>query len=372
VPHLAGAAQGAWLDRLAAEHDNLRAALSWARERGAAEAGLRLAAAVWRFWWTRGHLAEGRRWLEAALAADDGSAPGARVRALTAAGFLTAVHGDTARAVTLLDEGLARARALGDRRSVARSLSLLGYVAGWQGDQTRATALLEEALAIARALGDQLEIALALQGLADTAYAQEDLVRAATLNEEALALFRELGYWQGVGIALSNLGIVTCAQGHPVRAATLFEEALALYQRLGERWHLIMTIAGLGDVALVQGDLRRGATLHAESLALARDAGMRPQIARGLEALAYVAMQAGPVGDPRRSARLLSAAVALRAGGWTPVFIEPDRAARVRAAARAALGEEAFAAAWAEGQALSPEEAVALALRDTEAVLDGE
>jgi non-specific serine/threonine protein kinase len=370
--HLAGADQVAWLDRLEAEHDNLRLALNWVRERGAAEAGLRLAAAIMRFWWTRGYLGEGRRWLEGVLAADDGSAPLARIRVLTAAGTLAGVHGDTARAVTLLDESLARARDLGDRQGVARSLSLLGFVTGWQGDLARAWALFEEALGIARDLGDQQEIAFALFGLGDTAYPLGNLARAATFYEEALALFREMGDWQHVGIVLGDLGVATYAQGNPVRAATLFEEARALYHRLGERWHIIMTTGHLADVALGQGDVRRGAALYAECLALARDAGIRPQIARGLEGLACVAMQVGPAGDPRRAARLLSAAVALGAGGWTPMRIEPDRPERVRAAARAALGEEAFAATWAEGQALSQEEAVAHALRDTEAILHGE
>jgi non-specific serine/threonine protein kinase len=294
APHLEGPEQIRWLDRLEAEHDNLRAALTRAREHGVAEAGLRLAAAVWRFWWTRGHLGEGRRWLEAALAADDGSAAPARVRALTAAGELASLHGDTARAVTLLDESLARGRALGDRQSVARSLSFLGFVAGWQGNLARAMALFEEALAIARDVDDRQEIALALFGLGDTAYPLGDLAEAATLYEEALALYREMGDWHGFGIVLSDLGVVTYAQGNPERAATLFEEALALYQRLGERWHIIMTTGHLADVALGQGDLPRGAALYAECLALARDAGMRPQIARGLEGLARVAMQGGP------------------------------------------------------------------------------
>jgi len=226
-------------------------------------------------------------------------------------------------------------------------------------------------LAIARALSDQQEIAFALFGLGDTAYPLGNLAGAATFYEEALALFREMGDWQHVGIVLGDLGVVIYAQGNPARAATLFEEARALYRRLGERWHIIMITGHLADVALGQGNLRRGAALYAECLALARDAGMRPQIARGLEELAWVAMQVGPAGDPRRAARLLGAAMILGAGGWTPMRVEPDRPERVRSAARAALGEEAFAMAWAEGQALSQEEAVALALRDTEAIPHG-
>jgi tetratricopeptide (TPR) repeat protein len=231
--------------------------------------------------------------------------------------------------------------------------------------------LFEEALAIARDVDDPQEIALALMGLGDTAYPLGDLARAAAFYEGALALYREMGDWQAVGIVLSDLGVVTYAQGNPERAALLLEEALALYQRLGERWHIIMTTGHLADVALGQGDLPRGAALYAECMAMARDAGMRPQIARGLEGLARVAMQGGPAGDPRRAARLLGATVALGAGGWTPMRIEPDGSERVRAAALAALGEEAFATAWAEGQALSQEEAVGLALRDTEVVLHG-
>jgi hypothetical protein len=102
----------------------------------------------------------------------------------------------------------------------------------------------------------------------------------------------------------------------------LFEKALAIYHRVGERWHIIMTTGHLADVALGQGDLRRGAALYAECLALARAAGMQPQSARGLEGLAYVAMQASPAGDPGLAARLLGAAAALAAGGWTPMRIE--------------------------------------------------
>jgi predicted ATPase/transcriptional regulator with XRE-family HTH domain len=372
APALSGPEQMRWLDQLEVEHDNLRAGLRWARERGAAEAGLRLAAAVWRFWWTRGYLGEGRRWLEGALAGDDGSAPLARVRALTVAAQLTAVHGDTARALTLLDESLARARDYGDRQSVARSLSIQGFVVGWKGDLARAEALFEEALAIARVLGDHHEIPFALFGLGDTAYALGDLARAATSYEEALALLRELGDWPQVGIVLSNLGVMSYTQGNPARAAMLFEKALAIYHRVGERWHIIMTTGHLADVALGQGDLRRGAALYAECLALARAAGMQPQSARGLEGLAYVAMQASPAGDPGLAARLLGAAAALAAGGWTPMRIESDRMGRILAATRVALGEAAFAAAWAEGRALSLDAAVDLALESITAVLHGE
>lgn len=126
----------------------------------------------------------------------------------------------------------------------------------------------------------------------------------------------------------------------------MFQEALAVYHRLVERWHTIMTTGHLADVALGQGDVRRGGALYAECLALARDAGMRPQIARGLEGLACVALRVSRAGDPRRAARLLGAAAALGAGGWTPLRIEPDRPERLRAA----LGEAAFATASSMGR----------------------
>jgi predicted ATPase/DNA-binding XRE family transcriptional regulator len=364
-PHLYGTEQVAWLDRLEAEHDNLRAALAWAGERGAMEAGLRLAAAVWRFWWIRGHLSEGRRWLEAALAADDGATPEARVRALNGAGFLATVQGDLARGVALREESLAIARAIEDRQGVASSLTGLGFIAAWQGDHTRAMTLLEEALAIARELGDQTAIAFALVGMGDVVYGQGEPARAATLYGESVSLYRELGDRPSMAGVLNSLAVIACSQGDPTRAVTLLEEALVLYHELRERWGITVCLGNLGDVALTQGDLRRGAALHVESLVLAREAGIRGQIANGLEGLACVAAQVDPDGDPRRVARLLGAAAALRVGGWTPLRIERDRAEGVQAA----LGEEAFAAAWAEGQALPLDEAIALALEGTGTLL---
>ncbi|HWE64183.1 MAG TPA: tetratricopeptide repeat protein [Chloroflexota bacterium] len=149
---LTGPHQALWLVRLEQELNNLRAALAWALQRRDGEAGLRLTAALYRFWAIRGYLGEGRRWLEATLA-NAGSAPAAlRAAALNGAGNLSWQQGDYERATALHEEALALRRALGDRRGVAGSLGNLGTVAYRKGDFARATALYEEALALEREL----------------------------------------------------------------------------------------------------------------------------------------------------------------------------------------------------------------------------
>jgi non-specific serine/threonine protein kinase len=165
APLLTGPEQVAWQARLEAEHDNLRAALGWARgQRAAAE--LRLAGALWRFWEQCGALGEGRAWLEAALAADEGGAPGARAQAANGAGNLARDQGDMARAAHLFEEALTLFRESDLTLDLAGPLGGLGAVALARGDWRRAAAAHAEALRVARAQGAGLLVAPCLEGLA--------------------------------------------------------------------------------------------------------------------------------------------------------------------------------------------------------------
>jgi non-specific serine/threonine protein kinase len=202
---LAGSAQGAWLARLEAEHDNLRAALRWAGERGAGDLGLRLAGALWRFWKLRGYLSEGRGWLEAVLAGDP-APTAARGAALHGAGALALDQGAHARARKLLEESLALGRALDDRQRVAAALNSLGNLAFRLGEYRRAGDAYEQNLALQRELADRWGIAASLNNLGLVAQRQGEYGRAAALYEESLALKRAVGDTRAAALTLNNLG----------------------------------------------------------------------------------------------------------------------------------------------------------------------
>ena len=399
-PALKGADQATWLDRLEAEHDNLRAALGWAQEAGATEVGLRLAGALWRFWLMRGHFHEGRTWLEGALAGAEGAAPNVRAEALQGAGVLAAEQGDYGRAAASFTGSLALRREMGDRRGSARTLSNLGIVAYEQGEYGRAAALHEEALALCRELGDKRGLALALGNLGLVVLEQGEYERAVALQEESLALDRELGDTHSIGVALCNLGWAVLEQGEYGRAAALFTESLALCRELGNTYGSATALSNLGLVALEQGEYGRATALHEEALTLCRKLGDRRGNAIALGNLGLVALEQGDhglaaallkeslvlrreLGEKRGiavslhnlgmlahlegasllSARLLAAASALRAAMGTPLNPkEGPRYTQAVAALRAALGEDGCAVAWAEGEALRLEEAVALGL----------
>jgi predicted ATPase/transcriptional regulator with XRE-family HTH domain/Tfp pilus assembly protein PilF len=359
-PALAGVQQATWLARLEQEHDNLRAALSWATERRAEEVGLRLAGAVWRYWDIRGHVSEGRTWLEIVLSNSGRAAPVARARALTGAGNLAYSQGDYTRAVALHEESLALRRELGDEWGIAASLNNLAIVACEQGDYTRGTALNQEALAMRRELGDMRGIAISLNNLGLVASDQGDYTRAIALHEESLALTREMGNKVSIATSLNNLGLVAFHQGDYARAAALHQEALALKRELGNKGGIAVLLNNLGLVTFHQGDYTRVVALLHEALLLSRDVGARILMAEALEPLAWsVAVQ----GRPERAAQLVGSAAALRETLGVPLAPEyrlgHDQAVK---AMRTALGEEVFAATLAAGRALPLDEAVTMAL----------
>ncbi|MBV9279724.1 MAG: tetratricopeptide repeat protein [Chloroflexi bacterium] len=358
-PQLRGPKQVLWLARLKAEHDNLCEALGWClREGGDAALGLRLAGALWRFWYTRGYLGEGQGWLERALASDQGM-PAPRATALNGAAALAISKGEYGRAAPLYEEALALWRALGDTRGVAESLGNLGNVMVHEGKYGQAAALHEEALALFRSLGHEEGVAQNLANLGAEAYMQGEYGRAAALHEEALSLRRTMGDSSGIANSVTYLGLVAYMQGEYGRAGALYEEALALRSTLGDRRGIAGGLLGLGNVSYMQGDYRRAAALYEESLLLSRDIGARDLVAGSLESLAWVAAARG---QSQVAARLGGAAAALRevlgAPLWPDDWAGHDQAVRTM---RTALGEEAFAAVWAEGRALPLEQAIALA-----------
>ena len=227
-PALRGAEQAGWLMRLEAEHDNLRAALHWCSHEGGDRAlGLALARYLGLFWEKRGHLSEGRMWLEQALARQPHAEAAVRAAALNCLGTLAYAQGDMARAQEVYQEGLALRRALGDRWGIANSLNNLGNVALELGAYGQASAWYEESRAICEQSGDTAGRAMVLNNLGVVARAQGDQARALILYEECCRLYRELGDSWRAAVTLTNLGNVTSALGELERAKGLYCASLS-------------------------------------------------------------------------------------------------------------------------------------------------
>jgi tetratricopeptide (TPR) repeat protein len=234
-PKLTSVEQGSWLDRLEQEHKNLRMALQWLEEHNEIEAALRLAPALWRFWWTRGYVNEGRTVLERLLRTAEGVAVSVRAKALRVAGGLASFQGDVERAEELCKESLSLFRALGDAQSIAASLSALGYIVMMRSDYGVARALLEESLALGRRTKDIIAITAALRNLASIAIGQGKYVEARRLLEESLHLTREAGDTGGIAQALFLSALVLFCQGDHAGAYQWLEESLVLSRAVGHK-----------------------------------------------------------------------------------------------------------------------------------------
>jgi tetratricopeptide (TPR) repeat protein len=371
-PHLTGAQQERWLAHLDAEHDNLRAALRWASEVGEVELGLRLAGAVWRFWWVRGHLSEGRAWLTDFLtcsrSSDGGSgataatAPRAavRARALHGAGVLTSYQGDFVEGATLLEQGVALYREAGDTGGVAAALAELGRTVLWQGQYVRATKVLDESLSLSRHLHDRHSTATALFHLATLMHLRGFYDWSAPLAEDCLTLSREVGDLRLQGSALNLLASVAYIQGNLARASTLYDESLALHQSLGHKVAVVAVLGNLGLVALAQGEVGRARSLWEDCLRQAWTFDQRWIVAYGLEGLADVEAAQG---HARRATQFFAVAHTLREELRIPApRLERDRHEQALACLREGLGEETFEAMWTAGLRTPLERAIEDAL----------
>ncbi|CAN5708933.1 hypothetical protein BH23CHL7_BH23CHL7_23390 [soil metagenome] len=324
-PHLTRLEQGAWLDRCELERPNLRRAIDWAIGSGEADLGLRMAAALWRFWQQRGPLWEGRKALDQVLALP-GSSRETRARALSAAGGLAWWDGDFVATRRHFEDGFALFAAAEETTDRVRALYNLGFALVWSGiqgnlkDLDRAEDLLRQSLRLAERLDDRHGSARA---------------------------YRALGLAQGI------------ARKDPRGAIPLFEQSVALFETLGERWELNESLIGLANGHRFSGDKARGREFYLRGLDLMAAAGNRPALAW---LLFLVAAVEGEMGRHERVARLWGAAEAVREAAGA---IRPPAAALLvvdpLGTARQAIGDEAVEGALAEGRAMDPEAVVAYA-----------
>jgi predicted ATPase len=399
APYLAGPDQVAWLERLDAEQENLRAALDGSLEK-APEQALRLVGALAGFWEERGHLEEGRQRLAAALerAGPVRRSP-AGAAALAGASALVRRQGDRPSARALLEESVAIQRELGDRAGIAASLARLALLASHRDDCETARVLDEESLAIQRELGDQAGIATVLAGLGLVAHHQQEYTHARSLHEQSLAIRRALGDRHGIAQSLVGLGDATLNQGDSAAARAYYEQALAMSRELGDRIGVASALGQLANVFQEQRDYTQARRLREESLALWRATGFPGAVFHALGALGHLARKQGEYHEAQafyaESLRLrveredthaiaesledvaelaaaqqqwysltcLLGAATLRAGIGAPMppAWQAERDGYL-AAARAALGEQAFETASAAGRAMTMEEAVRYAL----------
>ena len=243
-PHLTGAEQSLWLQTLEAEHDNLRTALAWA---SGGETRLRLAGALWRFWYARGHLAEGCAWLEKALSSSE-DAPGLLVaRALHGQGFLAMSRGDYETAQTALARCLTMRRALNHQPGIAETLNSLGMLAQRRDDPVLAQQCYTQSLEIFRAAADRWGTATALNNLGSLAQLRGDPASAQTFYEQSLNIYRALNDRTRVAALTSNLGDIAHAHKDFVAARALFEEALQTFRGLGNKMYIAATLYNLTE-----------------------------------------------------------------------------------------------------------------------------
>ncbi len=320
-PHLlSGGEQAQWLNRLELEHNNLRAALTWAsvsRERS--ELALNLVDMLYHFWHVRGYLSEGRTWMAKALALDDAPSE-VRARVLNYSGRLAQLQGDFQSAQQNQEEALEIQQYLGDESGMCRSLETLAIIGGSQGDYAHAGELMEKALVVRRRLGDKPALLPPLNNLAIVQRRLGNLLRAEEFYRECATVSREIDAPKPLSHALHGLAEVRYDLGDYAEALSLLRESIAIRQQLGNRTDLANSFGVIGMTLYRLGDGESAARLIGASLKLSEELG--------------TVVSPANRGEVERNIALV----------------------------RTLLGDALFERMWAEGRALNVDDAVRLAL----------
>ncbi len=403
---LHGARQLIWLRQLELEYENIRAALQCFLEHHEIEAALRLPTALRQFWFLRGRLTEGRRFLELALEAccQDGILDVSRLQAeaLYVAGYLAIRQQDPEPATEYLEASLELFHHQENKGGIASSLSMLGFVQYIRGEVAQGKAKIKESLVLAQEIGDRRKCAEVWYSLGMGALYQGQYSEACKQLQEGLALFEAEDDLWGKAAVLHYLGVAYYAQGNYAHARRFSEECLELLRMMDEPYGTSEVLTVLACELAALGEMRRAGILLEEALMLARTREYTEDLVRVLCGRGYLALRQGHVAeactyleegltkmqgrwfDPRSkwglatcliwlgeiafaqgytmwAVQLCAAAETIRGanGYYSSLGKEQAYYEHTLAEARHQLGEKAFATAWAEGRAMEPQQVMA-------------
>ncbi|MBI4788420.1 MAG: hypothetical protein HY782_15420 [Chloroflexi bacterium] len=361
-PKMLSREQFEWMIRLDNEYENLRTALHYAIKNNVVSA-INLANALLFFWFRRGHLKEGREWVDKLISRADewrNTAMGARL--LYATAFLVTVQHDYASARLWLEEALRIARMFGEKRVTAMALAFLSQAGRAQQDYRAAHSFAEEALDTFRELQDDWGVGFALYHLGNSAFAEHDYSRANDLYSQSLNIYRQLGDQYMIGVVLLSQGEVAWHEGDYRTAGAIFEESTTI-RNLFNKSAAALSLSNLAWVVLHEGNYQRAKALFRESLDLSKERGDKYLM---ILCIAGLACLLGATGKPAQAAHLIGAMESLREGmglakrlGESAEQMEIDHYV---IAVRAQIDETTFAIAWTEGRALTLEQAIEYAL----------
>jgi diguanylate cyclase (GGDEF)-like protein len=304
-PHLIGAQQDVWLDRLEDELSNFRLVLQWAIDRREQLLALQISGALGRFWHYNSHVIEGRRWLSAALALGDEVSPAIlpwRARVLNDAGALAWMQSVYLEAIPLLEASLVLWQKIGNKQQIATVLNVIGLVRRELGDYDAARSAFEQSLHISRRTRQYRGVAIAQINLGETALFTDKLDDARQLAEAGHALLLSCGGQWDIAMASYHYGEVLFYCGDYAVASTVLNQVLELREQIADRMLVGLSLCYLGRIASAQGHLSEASKLLMESLALIVDLGDPDSVELVLAGLVEHAINAG---EMLRAARLL-------------------------------------------------------------------
>ncbi len=363
-PELPSSEREEWLSRCELEIDNFRSSLDWLFANHEIDWGIRLCIALFRFWDMREHLIEGRARLEAVLtlAGEDWTRERAQLSVFL--GALCTAQGDFPAAESFLKRSLVLYQQLEDRWGIAAALNALGVMTRDRGDHYKAQQYFESSLEHWRVLPNRIETARCLHNLANVARVLCEYSRAQSALSEATAIFDEVGDSSGAAWSINQQGDIAKERGDLKGAEEFYARALKAFRRVGDRWGTARSLADLGYVCCEQQEYEAAHSAYRDALELFSALGHRRGMARALEGAALLAAAQG---KPQRALKLAAAATHLRQMISAPLpQAEQTKLDAHLASAWNALCEAEGKHAWAEGSAMSIENAIQYSLQQSQ------
>ena len=366
-PELNPAERARWLGQCDVEIDNFRFALDWLFQTPDLDWSLRLCVALFRFWEMREHLTEGRARLESVLQLLGTEHSKDRARVSLFLGALATAQGDYTAGKHFLEDSAFLYEEADDQSGIAASLNALAVSARDRGDYVSAEKNFERSLACWRALSDRLAIARCLHNLANVVKVRGDYPRARLALREATHIFEELGDRSGAAWSLNQQGDIARERGDVAVAWVLYQRALVAFRAAGDQWGSGRSLTDLGSIDCELGRYAAAHAAYREALEIFASLGHRRGAARALEGSASLAIARG---HAARALKLAAAAANLRrlisAALPQAEQLELDRKLQP---AWNSLTEQESKSSWAEGAAMSLEEAISYSREEPEAAI---